>query len=88
MAYKSAIFTSHITAVNWFRCSDECYAIHEQNKSKSKDKVVINNISFKNRIKLFGYKALENAEDNKQFSVLLYGNDAILPNKVMRTRKI
>ena len=59
-----------------------------ETKSKSKDKVVINNISFKNRLKLFRYKALENAEDNKQFSVLLYDNDAILPNKVMRTRKI
>ena len=39
-------------------------------KSKSNDKVIINNISFKNRIKFFRYKALENVEDNKQFSVL------------------
>ena len=39
-------------------------------KSKSNDKVIINNISFKNRIKFFRYKALESVEDNKQFSVL------------------
>ena len=33
-------------------------------KSKSNDKIIINNISFKNKIKFFRYKALENVEDN------------------------
>ena len=39
-------------------------------KSKSNDKFIINNISFKNKIKFFRYKALENVQGNKQFSVL------------------
>ena len=41
-------------------------------KSKSNDKFIINNISFKNRIKFFRDKALENVEDNKQFSFYPY----------------
>ena len=74
MAYKSAIFTSRITGLNrqsiGFGVQMNFMQFMNKTKSKSNDKVIIKNISFKNRIKFFRYKALENVEDNKQFSVL------------------
>ena len=74
MAYKSAIFTSRITEHNrqsiGFDVHMNFMQFMNKNKSQSNDKVIINNISFKNRIKFFRYIALENVEDNKQFSVL------------------
>ena len=44
--------------------------MNKTKSNKSNDKVIINNISFKNKIKFFRYKALENVQGNKQFSVL------------------
>ena len=44
--------------------------MNKTKSNKSSDKVIINNISFKNKIKFFRYKALENVQGNKQFSVL------------------